>query len=70
MKKIIGLSALILLAAAGAAAQSTISGVNYRQSQCSQQADAEDFGIHQYQHHRFVMRCNAGLPDLTIYHGD
>jgi hypothetical protein len=35
-----------------------------KEVECNAQADAQDFGIHEYQRHRFVIRCIAGLPQL------
>jgi hypothetical protein len=60
--KIALLSALGMVVAVGAAAQGT-KGPEYaaKEAQCVEKADARDFGIHEYQRHRFVIRCIAGL---------
>jgi hypothetical protein len=75
-KSMIGLvGALALVAAASAMAQGTgstqhTSQLGAKQAECARQADAKDFGIHQYQRHRFVIRCVADLPDLDRYDRD
>jgi hypothetical protein len=75
-KAMIGLvGALALVAAAGAMAQGTdtnqgTSQLSAKQAECARQADAKDFGIHEYQRHRFVIRCVADLPDLDRYDRD
>jgi hypothetical protein len=35
-----------------------------KEVECNAQADAQDFGIHEYKRHRFVIRCIADLPQL------
>jgi hypothetical protein len=35
-----------------------------KEVECHAQADAQDFGIHEYKRHRFVIRCIADLPQL------
>ena len=67
MKQIAVLGALLVVAVATAAAQPITKQVNYRQAECSRQADTKDFGSHDYQRHRFLMRCAANLPDLDVY---
>jgi len=49
----------------GVAAQgSSGSEQTAKETECYKQADAQDFGIHEYRRHRFVIRCVAGLPRL------
>jgi hypothetical protein len=62
---ILGVAGLVGVVALGAAAQGT-SGPEQaaKELDCNAQADAQDFGIHEYQRHRFVIRCVAGLPQL------
>jgi hypothetical protein len=71
MKKtmIAWVGALALAGAAGAMAQSTTQG-SAKQTECARQADEKDFGIHEYQRHRFLIRCVANLPDLDVYDRD
>lgn len=75
-KAMIGLvGALALVAAASAMAQGTgstqgTSQLRAKQAECARQADAKDFGIHEYQRHRFLIRCVADLPDLDRYDRD
>lgn len=60
---LIGVVGLVGVVALGAAAQGTSgSEQTAREAQCNKQADAQDFGIHEYRRHRFVIRCVAGLP--------
>jgi hypothetical protein len=68
---ILGVVGLVGVVALGAAAQSLdrrggASGPEQtaKEVECNAQADAQDFGIHEYQRHRFVIRCIAGLPQL------
>jgi hypothetical protein len=62
---ILGVVGLVGVIALGAAAQGT-SGPEQaaKELECNAQADVQDFGIHEYQRHRFVIRCIAGLPQL------
>jgi hypothetical protein len=62
---ILGVVGLVGIVALGAAAQGT-SGPEQtaKEAECNAQADAQDFGIHEYKRHRFVIRCVAGLPQL------
>ena len=58
----LGLAGLAGVITLGAAAQGTSGPVQAaKQAECNAQADAKDFGIHDYQRHRFVIRCIAGL---------
>ena len=62
---LIGMVGLVGVVALGAAAQSTNgSHQTAKEVECKALADAQDFGIHEYQRHRFVIRCVAGLPQL------
>jgi len=62
---ILGVVGLVGVVALGAAAQGTVeSDQAAKELVCNKQADAKDFGIHQYQRHRFVIRCIADLPQL------
>ena len=62
---LIGVIGLVGVVALGAAAQGTSeSDQTAKAVECNKQADAKDFGIHEYQRHRFVIRCVAGLPQL------
>jgi hypothetical protein len=63
---ILGVVGLFGVVALGAAAQGTSGGSEQtaKEAGCNQQADAKDFGIHEYQRHRFVIRCIADLPQL------
>jgi hypothetical protein len=62
---ILGVVGLVGVVALGAAAQGTSEpDQTAREVECNKQADAKDFGIHEYQRHRFVIRCVAGLPQL------
>jgi len=62
---ILGMVGLVGVVALGASAQGTVeSEQTAKEAECSKQADAKDFGIHEYQRHRFVIRCVAGLPQL------
>jgi hypothetical protein len=45
----------------GASAEAPTGPAAVRKTECQQQAKAQDFGIHEFQHHRFVTRCVAGL---------
>ncbi len=59
---LLGLVGLVGVVALGAAAQGTGGPVTaVKEAECNKQADAQDFGIHDYQRHRFVIRCIAGL---------
>ena len=77
-KAVIGLlGALALAGAAGALTQGTTEGsargldqLRAKETECARQADEKDFGIHEYQRHRFVIRCVADLPDLDRYDRD
>ena len=62
---LLGIVGLLGVVALGAAAQGT-SGSEHaaKEVECNKQADARDFGIHEYKRHRFVIRCVAGLPQL------
>jgi hypothetical protein len=62
---ILGIVGLVGVVALGAAAQGA-SGPEQTAKEvgCNQQADAQDFGIHEYKRHRFVIRCIADLPQL------
>ena len=62
---ILGMVGLVGVVALGAAAQGTNEPDQAaKEVECNKQADAKDFGIHEYQRHRFVIRCVAGLPQL------
>ena len=62
---ILGVVGLVGVAALGAAAQGTSgSEQTAKELECNAQADAQNFGIHEYKRHRFVIRCVAGLPQL------
>jgi hypothetical protein len=68
---ILGVVGLVGVVALGAAAQSLdrrggISGSEQtaKEVECNAQANAQDFGIHEYKRHRFVIRCIADLPQL------
>jgi hypothetical protein len=62
---ILGVVGLVGVVALGAAAKGTSeSDVTAKEVECNAHADARDFGIHEYQRHRFVIRCIAGLPQL------
>jgi hypothetical protein len=62
---ILGVAGLVGVVALGAAAQGTSgSEQTAKEVECNAQADAQNFGIHQYKRHRFVIRCVAGLPQL------
>jgi hypothetical protein len=68
--KTIGFVGLLLALAGvlGAAAEPTNGEVRAaKKVECNQQADAKEFGVHEYQRHRFVIRCVADLPDLDLY---
>ena len=65
---VVGLVGVVTL---GAAAQSldrrdgtSGSKQTTKDVECNAQADAQDFGIHEYKRHRFVIRCVAGLSQL------
>jgi hypothetical protein len=61
---LIAAAAAILLGVASvtlAARGSDGPGHSAREAECNAQADARDFGIHQFRRHRFVIRCVAGL---------
>jgi len=60
---LIGVAGLVGVVALGAAAQGTSgSERTAKEAECNKQADTQDFGIHEYRRHRFVLRCVAGLP--------
>jgi len=62
---ILGIVGLVGVVALGAAAQGAGgSEQTAKVAECNRQADAQDFGIHEYQRHRFVIRCIADLPQL------
>jgi hypothetical protein len=62
---LIGVVGLVGVVALGAAAQGTSgSEQTAKEAECNKQADAKHFGIHEYQRHRFVIRCVADLPQL------
>jgi hypothetical protein len=62
---ILGIVGLVGVVALGAAAQGTTGPEQTaKEAECSAQADAQDFGIHEYQRHRFMIRCIADLPQL------
>jgi hypothetical protein len=62
---ILGVVGLVGVVALGAAAQGTGgSEQTAKEVECNAQADSQDFGIHEYKRHRFVIRCVAGLPQL------
>jgi len=72
-KTMIGLAGILaLMGAAGALAQSMAptSQIGAKEVECARQADEKDFGIHEYQRHRFLIRCVANLPDLDLYDRD
>jgi hypothetical protein len=62
---LLGIVGLLGVVALGAAAKGT-SGSEHtaKEVECNKQADGQDFGIHDYKRHRFVIRCVAGLPQL------
>jgi hypothetical protein len=61
---ILGIVGLVGVVALGAAAQGTGPEQTAKEVECNAQADAQNFGIHEYKRHRFVIRCIAGLPQL------
>jgi hypothetical protein len=62
---ILAVVGLVGVVALGAAAQGTSeSDRTTKEVECNAQADAQDFGIHEYKRHRFVIRCIADLPQL------
>ena len=62
---ILGIVGVVGLVALGAAAQGTNRPEQTaKEVECNAQANAQDFGIHEYQRHRFVIRCIADLPQL------
>jgi hypothetical protein len=62
---ILAVVGLVGVVALGAAAQGTSeSDRSAKEVACNAQADAQDFGIHEYKRHRFVIRCIADLPQL------
>jgi hypothetical protein len=62
---ILAVVGLVGVVALGAAAQGTSeSDRTSKEVECNAQADAQDFGIHEYKRHRFVIRCIADLPQL------
>jgi len=62
---LLGVISLLGVVALGAAAQGTSeSDRTVKEVECNKQADAQDFGIHEYKRHRFVIRCIADLPQL------
>lgn len=61
------LGVVALVGAAGAAVQLTSGQMTPREIECLRQADDRGFGIHEYQRHRFFIRCVADLPDLDLY---
>jgi len=70
MKKSMTLFGLLGLAGAinfGAAAQDTNNDTYaVRKADCIQQADAKNFGTHEYSRQEFVFRCIAGLSHSYI----
>lgn len=59
---ILGLLAVAAVISLGAAAQgSNREAYAVRKTACEEQADGQQFGIHEYQRHRFVICCIAGL---------
>jgi hypothetical protein len=68
---ILAVVGLVGVVALGAAAQSldrrggtSGSEQTAKEVECAAQADAQDFGIHEYKRHRFMIRCIAGLSQL------
>jgi hypothetical protein len=62
---LLGVVGLVGVVALSAAAQGTSeSDRTVKEVECNKQADAQDFGIHEYKRHRFVIRCIADLPQL------
>jgi hypothetical protein len=62
---LIGLVGAVGVVALSAAAQGTSGPAHTaKQAECTKQADAQNFGIHEYKRHRFVIRCVADLPQL------
>ena len=63
---ILAVVGLVGVVALGAAAQGTseLDRTAKKEVECNAQADAQDFGIHEYKRHRFVIRCIADLPQL------
>ena len=62
---ILAVVGLVGVVALGAAAQGTSeSDRTTKEVECNAQADAQNFGIHEYKRHRFVIRCIADLPQL------
>ena len=62
---ILGIVGAVGVVALGAAAQGTNRPEQTgKEVECNAQANAQDFGIHEYQRHRFVIRCIADLPQL------
>jgi hypothetical protein len=62
---LIGMVGAIGVVALSAAAQGTSGRVHTaKEVECNKQADTQDFGIHDYKRHRFVIRCVADLPQL------
>jgi hypothetical protein len=63
---ILAVVGLVGVVALGAAAQGTseLDRTAKKEVECYAQADAQNFGIHEYKRHRFVIRCIADLPQL------
>ena len=62
---IVAVVGLVGVVALGAAAQGTSEpDRSAKEVECNAQADAQNFGIHEYKRHRFVIRCIADLPQL------
>jgi hypothetical protein len=62
---VLGIVGLVGVFALGAAAQGTTGPEQTaKEAECNAQADAQDFGIHEYKRHRFLIRCIADLPQL------
>jgi hypothetical protein len=59
---VIGLVGVVALRAAAQGASE--SDRTTKEVECNAQADAQNFGIHEYKRHRFVIRCIADLPQL------
>ena len=62
---LLGIVGLLGVVALSAAAQGTSeSDRTVKEVACYKQADAQDFGIHEYKRLPFVIRCIADLPQL------
>jgi hypothetical protein len=57
---ILGLAGAISVGALAQAGSGEIYAA--KRADCEQQADAQNFGIHLSQRHRYLVRCIAGLP--------